>query len=153
MRYLFIRFFALLLLAFPMTAGRAAAPTRPLMFEVRAYGATGDGKTSDTAAINRAIAAAAAAGGGTVWFSAGTYASHSILLQSSITLHLDAGATLLAADPPPAGASGGYDPAEPNAWNQYTKTSATRTGTTASSGEKTWKTSPSPVSAALTDAA
>ncbi|MEI6862638.1 MAG: glycosyl hydrolase family 28-related protein, partial [Verrucomicrobiota bacterium] len=97
----------------------AASPTRALTFDVRAYGATGDGRTLDTAAINRAIAAAAAAGGGTVWFPAGTYASYSIHLQSNVTLHLDSGSTLLAADPPPAGTPGGYDAAEPNAWSQF----------------------------------
>jgi hypothetical protein len=35
-------------------------------FDVRTFGATGDGKTLDTGAINQAIDAAAAAGGGTV---------------------------------------------------------------------------------------
>lgn len=37
------------------------------------YGATGDGTTDDTAAINSAIAAVGAAGGGTVYIPAGTY--------------------------------------------------------------------------------
>ena len=69
-------------------------------FDVRAHGATGDGQTLDTAAINRAIAAASAAGGGTVRFPAGTYLSFSIRLKSDLTLHLDAGTTLLAATPP-----------------------------------------------------
>ena len=43
------------------------------ILDVRMFGAKGDGKTLDTAAIDRAIAAAAAAGGGTVRFPAGTY--------------------------------------------------------------------------------
>src|SRR5688572_26840240 len=38
---------------------------------VREHGAVGDGATSDTAAINRAITACHAAGGGTVLFPAG----------------------------------------------------------------------------------
>ena len=88
-------------------------------FDVRAYGATGNGTTLDTDAVNRAIAAAAAAGGGTVHFGAGTYASYSVHLQSNVTLSLDAGATLLAADPPAAGQPGGYDDPEPNAWDKY----------------------------------
>ena len=83
---------------------------------MRAYGATGDGKTVDTAAINKAITAAHAAGGGTVRLTAGTYLSHSIHLQSHITLHLDSGATLLAAAP---SYGHGYDVAEPNAWDKF----------------------------------
>ena len=48
------------------------------------------------------------------------YLSQSIHLRSRVTLYLDQGATLLAADPAPA-ASGaaGYDLAEPNPWDQY----------------------------------
>src|SRR5262245_48783742 len=76
------------------------APASAGDFDVRAYGAKGDGVTIDTAAINRAIAAAGAAGGGTVRFPAGTYASYSIHLQSHVALHLDAGSTILAAEPP-----------------------------------------------------
>jgi polygalacturonase len=102
---------ALLLLALTLSA---SAPARE--FDVRAFGATGDGTTIDSDAINRAIDAAAAAGGGTVVFSAGTYASHSIRLKSHVGLYLDHGAVLLAAD---TGAGRGYDPAEPGPGNAY----------------------------------
>ena len=83
-------------------------------FNVRAFGATGDGKTLDTDAINKAIEAAAAAGGGTVQFPAGTYLSFSIRLKSHITLHLDQGCVIVAAAEAPG--FGAYDPAEPNEW-------------------------------------
>ena len=86
-------------------------------FDVRRYGAAGDGVTLDTAAINRAIEAAHAAGGGTVRFPAGNYLSFSIRLRSRITLQLEAGATLIAATPAPG--FGAYDAAEPNAWDAY----------------------------------
>jgi polygalacturonase len=82
-------------------------------FDVKAYGATGDGATIDTPAINKAIDAAAAAGGGTVVFPAGTYASYSIHLKSHVALYLGIGSTILAADPP-ADLSAGYDAPEPN---------------------------------------
>jgi polygalacturonase len=88
-------------------------------FSVRAFGATGDGRTLDTAAVNHAIAAAGAAGGGVVEFSAGDYLCHSIHLQSHIELRLGPGATIIAADPPAKPGDPGYDPPEPNAWNQF----------------------------------
>jgi polygalacturonase len=88
---------------------------------VRNYGATGDGKTLDSPAINRAIEAAASAGGGTVYFPAGIYASYSIRLKSHITLYLDQGAVILAESTPHDGmSSGGYDAAEPQGeWEPY----------------------------------
>ncbi len=88
------------------------------IFDVRTYGATGDGKTVDTPAINRAIEAAAASGGGTVLFPAGTYLCFSIRLKSHVGLHLSQGSTILAADSPLPGQTTGYnggtyDAAEP----------------------------------------
>jgi len=87
------------------------------IFDVRAFGAKGDGKTIDTPAINRTIDAAAVAGGGTVHFPAGIYLSVSIHLKSNITLYLDQGATLLAANTVPGKVR--YDLPEPNEWDMY----------------------------------
>jgi polygalacturonase len=84
------------------------------VYNVRAFGAIGDGKTLDTDAINKAIEAAAAAGGGTVQFPAGNYLSFSIRLKSHITLHLDQGCVIVAAAEAPG--FGSYDAAEPNEW-------------------------------------
>jgi polygalacturonase len=107
-----MRYSALLLAALTATS-MASAQTSPRIFDVRAHGATGDGVTLDTGAINQAIAAAAAVGGGTVVFPAGTYASFSIHLKSNVALYLDAGSTILAAEPP-ADLASGYDAPEPN---------------------------------------
>lgn len=85
-----------------------AAVGEQRVYDVTAFGAHGDGKALDTAAINQAIDAAAAAGGGTVSFPAGTYLSYSIRLKNNVGLHLGHGCTLVAAD------GTGYDPAEPN---------------------------------------
>jgi polygalacturonase len=100
-------------------AGPIAGDTQGGAFPVRSFGATGDGRTLDTSAVNRAIAAAAAAGGGVVELSAGSYLCHSIHLMSHVTLHLGPGATVIAADPPAEGEKGGYDPAEPNDWVRF----------------------------------
>jgi polygalacturonase len=95
------------------------------IFDVRKYGAAGDGKTLDTAAVNRAIEAAAGAGGGVVVFPAGSYLCFSIHLKSYVNLHLLQGSTIVAADSPLPGEqtgyrSGVYDAAEPNtAWDAY----------------------------------
>ena len=92
-------------------------------FDVRAFGAAGDGKTLDTAAINRAIDAAVRAGGGIVRFPAGNYLSYSIHLKSNVTLQLETGTTIVAADSPARGSSastGFYDLAESNQpWEDY----------------------------------
>ncbi|TAK94082.1 MAG: glycoside hydrolase family 28 protein, partial [Verrucomicrobia bacterium] len=52
-----------------IAAAWVVAATNP-MFNVRDYGATGDGKSLDSPAIDKAIAACAGAGGGTVWIPA-----------------------------------------------------------------------------------
>ena len=65
------------------------------VFNVRDYGATGDGRTLETPAITRAIQACAAAGGGTVLFPAGKYVSGTFELLSHVTLNLESGAVIL----------------------------------------------------------
>jgi polygalacturonase len=96
----------------------AAPPLSPILFDVRTFGATGDGKTIDSPAINKAIEAAASAGGGTVIFPAGNYLSFSIRLKSHVDLYLTQGCAIIAADSPLSGQTTGYmggtyDPAEP----------------------------------------
>jgi polygalacturonase len=107
----------------PLAAQAPAVATwdRPVYFDVRRYGAKGDGTTIDSPGINAAIDAAANVGGGTVIFPAGVYASYSIHLKSNVALFLQQGATILAAPTPYDGVtSGGYDAAEPQGgWEPY----------------------------------
>ncbi|MGH7952210.1 MAG: glycoside hydrolase family 28 protein, partial [Limisphaerales bacterium] len=84
-------------------------------FNVRNFGAAGDGTTLDSPAINKAIDACAANGGGTVYFPAGTYLSGSIHLKSNIHLLVDAGATILGAPQ----SMNAYDFTEPWTNNPY----------------------------------
>ncbi|MBP8302613.1 MAG: hypothetical protein KBE04_00640 [Phycisphaerae bacterium] len=75
------------------------AEARPSqVFDVREYGARGDGATVDTAALQRAIDACAKAGGGVVRMPPGTYLSRPITLAGKVTLQIDEGATLQATD-------------------------------------------------------
>lgn len=101
----------------PSPSGRRPALMQTVVYDVKRFGARGDGKALDSPAINKTIDAVAAAGGGTVWFAAGTYRSFSIRLKSNITLYLDQGATILAASPKEG--DGKYDLPEPNQWDQY----------------------------------
>jgi polygalacturonase len=87
----------------------------PPVFNIRDYGARGNGTDVDTPAINNSIAAAARNGGGTVFFPAGHYLCFSIHLASNVTLYLDRGAVVIAAE---NGALGSYDAAESNAPNE-----------------------------------
>jgi hypothetical protein len=109
-------------LTFPQSVEPA---TYEALFDVHTYGATGNGKTLDTPAINKAIEAVAAAGGGTLLFPAGTYLCFTIRLKSNVDLYLSRGCTILAADSPKPGettgeAGGTYDPAGPALpWEAY----------------------------------
>ena len=67
----------------------------PKAWNVRDFGAKGDGVAADTVAVQRAIDACAAAGGGKVLLPGGTYLCGGLLLKSGVDLHLGAGATLL----------------------------------------------------------
>lgn len=62
----------------------------PGTVNVKAYGATGDGVTNDTAAINTASAALSAAGGGILYYPPGTYIAQGIDLYVGVS-HVGAG--------------------------------------------------------------
>jgi polygalacturonase len=65
-------------------------------FNVRDFGATGDGKTLDTAAFQKALAKVKAEGGGKLIVPQGTYLILPITLCSNLDLHLEDGAVLQA---------------------------------------------------------
>lgn len=69
---------------------KATPPDLLGYYNVRLFGAVGDGITDDTAAVQGAINAAAAAGGGVVWFPAGVYV-HTGLTISTRAIVLDGG--------------------------------------------------------------
>jgi polygalacturonase len=93
-----------------VTPGAAGAAT----FNVRDYGATGNGSSNDTPAIQRAIDAANSAGGGTVLFPSGTYQSrNTIHMRSDITMRLESGATIRGAS------NDDYDSPEDNPNDAY----------------------------------
>ena len=84
-----------------LTAAQAAPRSAvPIEYDVKAFGATGDGKTLDTGAIDKAIAAASGAGGGNVIFGPGQYLCYSIHLKSNVALYLAPGAAIVAAESP-----------------------------------------------------
>ncbi|RCG25940.1 carbohydrate-binding protein [Sphaerisporangium album] len=102
-----------ILLVLLLTALGLQSPASALAeFNVRDYGATGNGSTNDDDAIDRAINAANAAGGGIVVFPSGRYRSRTIHLKSDVTLRLDSGSVILAA-------SSGMDAAESNGNDDY----------------------------------
>lgn len=67
----------------------------PGIYDIRDYGAKGEGKSLNTLAIQAAIDACSASGGGQVLIPPGTFLSGTLQLKSDVTLHLAAGAKLL----------------------------------------------------------
>ncbi|MDF7823606.1 glycoside hydrolase family 28 protein [Pontiellaceae bacterium B12227] len=65
------------------------------VFNVKKFGAVGDGVAMDTVALQAAIDACTTAGGGTVWVPVGKYPIGTLQLKSNITLSLDHGATIM----------------------------------------------------------
>jgi len=90
-------------------ASAFASPGGKTVFDVRDFGAMGDGTNLDSPAIDRAIQAAAQFGGGTIFIPAGTYLCGSIHLTNNLNLHLDAGAVIVGAPQ----AMSAYDLTEP----------------------------------------
>ncbi len=82
----------LLLILFLLSCASTRTST---VYNIKTFGATGDGVTLETTAIQKAVDAAHQSGGGTVWFPPGKFLSGTILLKSNVTLHLERGATLL----------------------------------------------------------
>jgi polygalacturonase len=90
------RFLAVLGIVWAAAASVRSAEPAPT-FSPIAFGATGDGKTNDGPALQRAVDAAAAAGGGTVVVPAGrSFLCGSFQLKSHVTLRLDPGSRLVA---------------------------------------------------------
>ena len=67
-----------------------------LIWDVRDYGAIGDGIALDTVAIQKAMDECSESGGGTVYFPRGIYLSGTLELRSNVMLELSATAVLLA---------------------------------------------------------
>jgi polygalacturonase len=89
------RLIAAVLLLATLAGGAISQTVSPKPLSVRDYGATGDGKTKDTAAIQKALDACAAADGGKVVVPAGNYLVGSLELKSGVTLRLEADANLM----------------------------------------------------------
>lgn len=85
--------------------GKAVREALDIKYNVRNFGAKGDGVAKDTVAVQRAIDAASSAGGGEVLLPAGTYLCGSVFLKSGVDFHLAEGAVL----------KGSPDPADYNA--------------------------------------
>jgi polygalacturonase len=80
----------------PRILARITAPTFPKRdFDIKKFGAVGDGKTDNTAAIARAIAECAKKGGGRVIVPDGVFHTAPVHLKSNVHLHLADKATLL----------------------------------------------------------
>lgn len=84
-------------------------------YDVKNFGAKGDGKTLDSPAINAAIEEAVKNGGGKVVVPAGRYMCGSIRMKSNIELSIEAGAVIIAS---PASMKA-YDKSEPFDFPEY----------------------------------
>ncbi len=78
-----VHFITVLCLA--VSAWTPCAAAAPATFNIRNYGALGNGTAMDTEAIQKTIDAAAKAGGGLVLLPPGKYLSGSLNLKSHVT--------------------------------------------------------------------
>ncbi|MCX8090968.1 MAG: glycoside hydrolase family 28 protein [Verrucomicrobiae bacterium] len=96
MRHALLLGFSATLLVAVASCHAESPPRAGRVFDVREFGAKGDGKTLDTKAIQKAFDECGRAGGGTVRFPPGTYLSQPLTLRTKTTVLLEEGATLLA---------------------------------------------------------
>jgi len=103
----------------------ANAQEFPSVFNIKDYGAQGDGITVNTHAINKAVDACSEAGGGTVVIPDGTFLTGTVQMKSHVTLLLEKGAVIkgvtdLDAYVPyiPTREMGRYDNANKFRWNR-----------------------------------
>jgi polygalacturonase len=74
--------------------------TDGIIYNIRDYGAAGDGVTLDMHAIQAALDACADTGGGTILVPPGTYLTGTLIFYSDITFHLEDGAVILGSSEP-----------------------------------------------------
>jgi polygalacturonase len=88
--------FSVMIILFPPgSQGQDASPAPAAVFDITHYGAVGDGKTVNTAAIQGAIDQCATAKGGTLVIPQGQFLSGAIFLKPGVNLHLAKDAVLL----------------------------------------------------------
>ncbi len=85
-----------------VSAAAAVKPALPViperLFRLTDFGAVADGQTLNTTAFQKAVAAVAKAGGGRLLVPAGVYRTGPFQLCSSLDLHLEEGAVIVAPD-------------------------------------------------------
>ena len=81
--------------AAPVAKEREAHDLGARVYNIRDFGAKGNGETLDTAALQNAIDTCTADGGGTVLVPAGTFVIGTVELKSNVTLHIAASGKLL----------------------------------------------------------
>lgn len=94
----------------------SVSPATARDFNVRDFGASGDGVSLDSPAINAAIHAASKKKNSTVVIPSGVYKCFSIRLASNVTIRFEHGAVIKAAQ---YNEGHGFDAAEENPWWQY----------------------------------
>jgi hypothetical protein len=82
-------------LAAPVEGSQSEYDAGARVYNVRQYGAKGDGQSLDTVAIQAAVDACTRDGGGTVLVPAGTFVIGTVELKSDVTLHIASRAKLL----------------------------------------------------------
>lgn len=106
-----VRFLTIVFLVFKLNMLQAQ------IYNIKDFGAKGDSATINSKFINKAIDEAAKNGGGTIYFPAGKYLSYTIRLKNNISIYLDQGAVLIAAE---LSSKEGYDLSEPEtAYEMY----------------------------------